>query len=96
MPEPVFETGQGGMRVTFAKDPYTPERLRVIGLNDRQIQAVRYAKEHGSISNREYRQLNGVSDEGARLDLKQLMETGVFAQQGKGRSVVYGLAAIGD
>jgi ATP-dependent DNA helicase RecG len=96
MPEPIFETGQGGMRVTFAKDPYTPERLRVIGLNDRQIQAVRYAKEHGSISNREYRQLNGVSDEGARLDLKQLMEMGVFAQQGKGRSVVYGLAAIGD
>jgi len=96
LPEPAFENEQGGFRVTFAKDPYTPERLRQMGLNERQVKAVMYVKERGSISNREYRELNAVSDEAARLDLKQLVETGVLIGEGKGRSVRYVLSRVGD
>ncbi len=96
LPDPEFAHWQGGVLVTFAKDPYTPERLRAMGLSERQIKAVMYVKERGSISNREYRELNAVSDEAARLDLKQLVEMGVLVVQGKGRSVRYVLSRAGD
>jgi len=89
LPEPEFNADALQFRVRFLKDPYTPERLRKMGLNERQVQAVNYAKEHGKITNREYRQITGVSDEGARLDLRQLVELGIFQQQGRGRNVSY-------
>jgi ATP-dependent DNA helicase RecG len=89
LPEPEFNADALQFRVRFLKDPYTPERLRKMGLNERQVQAVNYAKEHGKITNREYRRITGVSDEGARLDLRQLVELGIFQQQGRGRNVAY-------
>ena len=89
LPEPEFNADALQFRVRFLKDPYTPERLRKMGLNERQVQAVNYAKEHGKITNREYRRITGVSDEGARLDLRQLVELGIFQQQGRGRNVTY-------
>ncbi len=96
LPEPEFQHQQGGFLVTFSKDPYTPERLRALGLNERQIQAVLYVKEHGKITNREFRALTGISDEGARLDLKRLVELSILEPHGKGRSVYYALRRLGD
>ncbi|GIV20032.1 MAG: hypothetical protein KatS3mg023_1783 [Armatimonadota bacterium] len=96
LPQPEFQNWQGGVRVVFSKDPYTPERLRMLGLSERQIQAVLYVKERGSITNRNYRQLTGLSDEGARLDLKALVEMGIFVMQGKGRGAVYVVRKLGD
>jgi ATP-dependent DNA helicase RecG len=96
LPEPEFDADALQFRVRFLKDPYTPERLRKMGLNERQVKAVRHAREHGSITNREYRQITGVSDEGARLDLKQLVELGIFRLQGKGRSTAYMLKRLGE
>ncbi len=95
LPEPEFAHWQGGLRVTFLKDPHTPDRLRGLGLNERQIKAVLHVKEHGSISNRTYRELTGLSDEGARLDLKVLVNKGVLVKQGQGRSITYTLAQSG-
>ncbi|ABK14990.1 ATP-binding protein [Methanothrix thermoacetophila] len=94
--EPEFAHWQGGLRVTFLQDPYTLERLRALGLNERQIQAVLYVKEHGKITNREFRAFTGVSDEGARLDLKRLVELGILKPRGKGRSAYYALRRVGD
>ena len=54
--EPVFEEYQG-FRVIFRKNIYTEEYLRSLGLNKRQIGAVRYVKEKGKITNKEYREL---------------------------------------
>jgi hypothetical protein len=34
-PEPEFREEAGGFRVVFLKDPFTPERLRALGLNER-------------------------------------------------------------
>lgn len=96
LPEPEFQHQQGGFLVTFSKDSYTPERLRAMGLNERQIQAVLYVKEHGKLTNREFRALTGISDEGARLDLKRLVELGILEPHGKGRSVYYALRRVGD
>lgn len=96
LPEPEFENWQGGVRLTFAKDAYTPERLRAMGLSERQMQAVLYVKEHGRITNRDYRKLTGVSDEGARLDLKGLLEKGLLKVRGQGRGTHYVLGQSGD
>jgi len=41
------------------------------------------------ITNCEYRQLAGLSDEGARIDLNDLIKRKIFEKVGKGRSVYY-------
>ncbi len=96
LPDPEFANWQGGVRVVFSKDPYTPERLRRMGLNERQIKAVLYVKEHGEISNRDYRRLTGISDETARQELMALVKRNLFQIQGKGRATRYVLRKSGD
>ena len=96
LPEPEFANWQGGFRVTFLQDPYTPERLRQLGLNERQIKAVLHVKEHGEISNREYRRLTGVSDETARQELMALVKRNLLQIQGRGRATRYVLGTSGD
>ena len=74
------------------KDPYTEEYLREIGLNDRQIRAVLYVKEKGRITNKKYQEITGVSRQMAAIELRQLVEKGVFVRIGEsGRGVVYEL-----
>ncbi len=50
LPEPDFAHCQGGVRVTFLKDPYTPERLRQMGLNERQIRIIAVLRDVESAS----------------------------------------------
>jgi len=88
LPEPQFEEYQG-FRVIFLKDIYTEEYLRNFGLNERQIKAVRYVKEKGKITNKEYREMTGLSDEGVRIHMNELVEKGVLLSKGKGRSAHY-------
>lgn len=83
LPEPEFQNHQGGFLVTFARDPYTPDRLRALGLNDRQIQAVLYVKERGRVSNHEYQELVGVSKRTASRDLDDLLQRGIFERVGE-------------
>lgn len=89
LPEPDYKEEQGGFSVWFYKDIYREENLRKVGLNERQIKAVMYVKEKGRITNREYRQLTGLSDEGARRDLNDIVKKKVFKMKGKGRSISY-------
>lgn len=91
LPEPEFESWQGGVRVTFLKDPYTPDRLRALGLNDRQIRAVMYVKEQGNISNAVYQGLNRVSKRTASEELSDLVQKGVLEKTGgqRGRGTTY-------
>lgn len=90
LPEPEFANWQGGVRVTFLKDPYTPERLRAMGLNERQIKAVMYVKKQGSISNREYQDLVGVKERTATLELGDLVDKGILQRLGTtGRGTRY-------
>jgi ATP-dependent DNA helicase RecG len=91
LPEPEFDADALQFRVCFLKDPYTPERLRQMGLNERQIKAVLYVKEYGSISNRAYQQLTGISKRTASDELSDLVEKGVLSKVGgqRGRGTLY-------
>ena len=96
LPEPEWREDQGAIWLTFRKDIWTEDYLRSLGLNERQIKAVMWVKERGSITNREYRDLTGLSDEGARRDLNLLVQQGVLRREGKGRNVRYVRAKVGD
>jgi len=89
-PEPEFVLVRNKeFRSILPKDIFTEDTLVRRGLIERQIKAVKYVKEKGRITNREYRQLTGLSDEGARKDLKGIIEKKVFKIKGKGRSISY-------
>jgi len=55
-----------------------------------------YVKGKGKITNKEYRELTGLSDEGARLDLIELSKRNLIQPIGKGRSAHYILGTFGD
>ncbi len=96
LPEPEFVSERGWFQIMFLQDPYTEERLREMGLNERQMTAVRWVREKGSIRNKAFRELVGLSDEAARLDLTELVEKGVLRIKGKGRSTRYVMPKFGD
>ncbi len=96
LPEPDFNNENGVMEVTLYKDRFTEEYLKKLGLNERQIKAVMYVKDKGKITNKEYRNLVKLSDEGARQDIIGLVKNGILVQRGKGRSVHYVLKQVGD
>lgn len=96
LPEPDFEEDYGVLKVVFYKDKFTEENLKKLGISERQIKAVMYVKEKGKITNKEYRELTGLSDEGARLDLIELSKRDLIQPIGKGRSAHYILGTFGD
>ena len=92
IPEPEFSAHPDWFSVTFTKDLYTDERLLALGLSDRQVKAVRYVKEHGTITNKEYRELEGVTDRTALRDLKELCDRKIFKKEDKkGKATEYTL-----
>jgi ATP-dependent DNA helicase RecG len=92
----VFSEVAGGFSVVLHKDPYTEERLRALGLNERQVRAVLHIKAHGGITAAEHRALTGASKPTASRDLAELVERGVVGRSGqKGPGTRYALSAAG-
>lgn len=92
LPEPEFRADPNWFYTIFAKDPYTEERLRQMGLSERQVGAVLYVKEKGSINNKEYQGLTEVSKPTATRDLDGLVKRGIFVKKGRtGRGTRYQL-----
>ena len=89
LPEPRFEERQHGFQVVFRKDVYAEDYLRGRGLNERQIEAVIYVNKEGSITNKGYQELDGVSNKTAYLELSDVVKKGIFAIEGSGRKVAY-------
>lgn len=58
-------------------------------LNERQVEAVLYVGKHGRITNREYRDLTGISRRWATKELQELVDLGILAMRGTGRAVHY-------
>ncbi len=86
LPEPVFEDRQAGIgsfTIVFNKDIYTEENLRKMGLNERQIKAVMYAKEKGKITNKEYQEINKCHRNTSTAELKDLVLKGILKESGK-------------
>jgi len=96
LPEPDFEEEYGVFTVRFYQDKWNEENLKRLGLKERQIKAVIYVKEKGKITNKKYRELTGLSDEGARIDLIELSKRNLIQPIGKGRSAHYILGTFGD
>ena len=89
LPEPVIRLVGEGFEMKFYKDIYNAETLRDIGINERQIKAILYIRERGSISNREYREMFGVSNKTAYLEIMDLVKRGLLVKRGAGRSSIY-------
>ena len=92
--EPVFEEYQG-FRVVFRKGIFNEEYLRELGLNERQIKAVLYVKENGNITNKEYQEICEVKERLATMELKDIVERGVFEKVGsRGRGTHYIISPV--
>jgi ATP-dependent DNA helicase RecG len=91
LPEPDFKEENGVMTVTFYKERATEDRLKKLGLNQRQIAAVNYVKIEGKIANKNYQNLNSVSNKTAYFELSDLVKKDVFKVVGKGKSLSYTL-----
>ncbi|MDQ3747817.1 MAG: putative DNA binding domain-containing protein [Acidobacteriota bacterium] len=92
LPEPKIAEQFGGILVEIFKNRYTAENLRQMGLNERQIKAVLYVLENGSITNSMYQELFNVSRNTASNDLSSLVKAGVLRSSGaKGAGAFYEL-----
>jgi ATP-dependent DNA helicase RecG len=99
LPEPVFEEIGHTFRVTLHGPgdrilDLIPEEgvtdLRALGLNERQIEALRsMVNEERVLANRDYREMFGVSNRVAADELAALVEQGLARRVGRGRSTRY-------
>jgi ATP-dependent DNA helicase RecG len=90
LPEPNIEETQGGIRVTFYKDVYNEEQLKKFNINDRQIKALLYLKDHEFLNNTVYQGLNQLGKTTTTIELKDLVDKGLLKQEGKaGRGIKY-------
>jgi ATP-dependent DNA helicase RecG len=82
LPKPQFKPNTSEFLVVFAKDIYNQSELEKLGLNGRQIKAVLYVKEKGRITNKEYQEINEVSDRTASREISEIVKTNILEQAG--------------
>jgi ATP-dependent DNA helicase RecG len=82
IPDPVIIEEEGGIEVTFLKDIYTEENLRQLNLNERQIKAILYIKDHRELTNTNYQTINKISKPVATRDLTDLVNRGLILKIG--------------
>ncbi len=93
LPDPIFQSTANSFTVTLRKDNLSDERLRQVGMNPRQIQAIHYVRQNGSISNSEHQRLTGATRRTAARDLEQLVEAELMNRSTQsGRTVRYTMA----
>ena len=92
-PEPEFMLIRNlEFRTILPRDIYTENLLNKLDLNEREMKAVQYVKEHGDITNQEYRELLQLPRRTALRDLNELCTKGVLQKIGMtGRNAKYSL-----
>lgn len=97
LPEPDFVSIRNlEFKTIITRDIYTDAVLLRLGLNDRQLQAVKFIKEKGQITNIEYQKMAGVSKATATRDLIELSRKKIIEKIGvTGRGTVYHLKGKG-
>ncbi len=92
-PPPSFRETPHSFTVVLSnqrKDATAPPPKPVAGMNERQVRALAYVRENGSITNGEYQRLcPDVSAETLRLDLANLVTEGVLLKIGSKRGTHY-------
>lgn len=78
--------------IGLSKDSKILKQKEQIGLTGKQMMIVERIIIKGSITNREARELFGISDEVIRKEIKKLIESGVLKKVGEGRSTNYVLS----
>lgn len=93
LPQPEFQNWQGGVRVVFSQNPYTPERLRAMGLNERQIQIMAFLRGRPGASTGElHRLFPQVTVKTIQRDLQALVDKGLVNAEGEKKGRRYVLA----
>jgi len=90
-PQPKFqETPYSFTVILYNRQERPPIPVGEPPMNERQLKALQYVREHGRITNREYQQLcPGVSPETLRLDLADLVRRGILLKIGDKRGTYY-------
>ncbi len=83
LPEPNFYYKTSGIWAVFQKDIFNEDHLQTLGLNNRQVKAVLYAKEKGKITNSEYQKINDCSRNTASNDLAELVVKEILKPSGQ-------------
>ncbi len=92
IPKPKYFYDMSGFWVEFRKDVFDIEYLKTLGLNERQIQSVKFVKENGKITNSEYQENYGVARNTATRDLSELVDKGILkSSEAKGAGSYYEL-----
>ena len=92
LPEPDFEEEHGVFIVKFYQDKWNEENLEKLGINERQIKAVIYAKEKGSIDLSSFKYIvSKVSEKTLYRDLQELVNKGVLKELGEKKGRKYKL-----
>ncbi len=90
IPQPKFYYDMSGFWVEFRKDNFNIEYFESLGLNLRQIEALKYIKEKGKITNSEYQSINDCSRNTASNDLTDLVNKELLESSGqKGAGAYY-------
>ncbi|MGB9722181.1 MAG: RNA-binding domain-containing protein [bacterium] len=93
IPAPQYEISAVETEVTFrtaGKNIIIPEIEKIgIELNERQKEALRYVFEKGYITNKNYTNINKVSNKTASLELNDLVKKGLLKIHGRGRATKY-------
>ena len=91
MPEPDFHDEHGVMTITFYKDKWNEDILQKLDINERQIKAILYVKTEDKITNKEYQNINNISERTSLRDLEDMVKKNIFLKKGKKKGVYYAL-----
>ena len=90
LPEPSFEQFNNQFNVTIFRNWLSDKRLQEFDLNKRQIEAIKYLKEHLKITNSQYQEEFDVAKRTASKDLQLLTSLGLVSKEGTtGKGVFY-------
>lgn len=89
LPEPDFNTEYGGITVTLYRDKYTQKYLTDMGLNERQLKAIVYLKEHTKITSSEYQSFFNITNRTALRDLNELINKDLIQKKGEKKGTYY-------
>ncbi len=93
--EPAFQNLSGGFEVIVYgpgrafEEEIEKEKFHILDINKRQKNAIRYIKQNGNITTREYMGINNVSDKTAYIELNDLFVKKIFDRVGVGRITKY-------
>jgi len=94
LPKPTFKSRQGGLEVIFQRNPMrlsdNIEKKQNPQISERQQKAVEYIRQHGTINNKIYQEINNVSKPTATRDLQNLVSLKMIEMTGTaGENIKY-------